>query len=318
MENVDNNNEFNIDIKELNLELKEKQEKIEELQAILDNITTKYANSIYEFISILSSIVAFQEKYYEGSHSRYVSKKAGAVAKALKMSKEDVWITEVAGLLHDIGKVGFKDAILAKFPQELNERETLYYQTHCELGRDILKKFSEFSFIAEIVYQHHELLDGSGFPEGLRGNQIHPSAQIIGIVNYFHNQIYKVRKEVDPRTVNLTAQTTLPPKKVEVGGSNYLTAVASLLQRSGLHYSREFVETFLEIIEEERKSLGQKIIVRVPVQKLEPGMIIYQNYFTKSGLLVAASGDVIDIEAKRALIRLAEFGAIPSNILVLK
>lgn len=302
----------------MSLQLKEKQEKIQELEILLDSLTTKFANSIFQFIEILSSIVTFQEKFYESSHSRFVSKYSKLLAIELKLSEEEVLNCQIAGLLHDIGKVGFKDSILIKFQQELNEKERNYYITHCELGRDILKKFSEFNIIAEIVYQHHENIDGSGFPQGLRDKQIHPEAKIISIVNTFHNLVYKVRKETDPRTVALVTQTTLPPSKADFGGNRFLSAIKYLQDRAGIVFEKKFVDAFVKIMEEERKNLGQKIITRVPVQKLEPGMVIYQSYYTPSGLLIASSGDVIDENSKKALIRFAEYGVLPSNILVLK
>ncbi|MCX7908285.1 MAG: HD domain-containing protein [Ignavibacteria bacterium] len=304
--------------KQLNFQLKEKLERIDELETLLDTISTKFANSIFQFVEILSAIVTFQEKFYESSHSRFVSKYSMLLAKELGLSEEAVLNCQIAGLLHDIGKVGFKDSILIKFPQELNEKERIYYNTHCELGRDILKKFSEFNIIADIVYQHHENLDGSGFPQGLRDKQIHPEAKIIAIVNTFHNLVYKVRKESDPRTMAYVTQTTLPPSKADIGGNRFLSAIKYLHERAGLHFEKKYVEVFVQLMEEERRLLGQKIISRVPVHKLEPGMVIYQNYYTPSGLLIASSGDVIDEDSKRALIRFAEYGVLPANILVLK
>ncbi len=316
---VDFNKDELIEInQQLNLQLKEKQEKIIELETILDTISTKFANSIYQFVDLLSSIVTFQEKYYESSHSRFVSKYSMRVAKELGLGEESVLNCQIAGLLHDIGKVGLKDSILIKFPAELNEKERAYYSSHCELGRDLLKKLPEFSIIAEIVYQHHENLDGSGFPQGLRDKQIHPEAQIVAIVNTFHNLVYKVRKESDPRNMAYVTQTTLPPNRTDLGGTRFLSSIKYLLDRAGLHYEKKFVEVFVKLIEEERRDLGQKIISRVPVQKLKPGMIIYQNYYTPSGLLIASSGDVVDEDSIRALIRFAEFGSLPSNVLVLK
>lgn len=306
------------EIQQLNTTLEERQKRIDELDALVDNLSTKLATNIYEFVDLLAGIVAFQEKFYEGSHSHFVSIKSSEVARYLKFTDEEVWHIRVAGLLHDIGKIGFKDSILAKFPQEMNERETMYYQTHCELGRDLLKKFSEFSIVAELVYQHHEYIDGSGFPQHLKGKQIHPGAQIISIANTFHNLVYKIKKEVDPRMVAFASQTTLPQGKVEIASNRFLSALNYLHQRAGILFEKQFVNAFIEIMEKERKSLGQKILARVPVHRLEPDMVIFQNYYAPSGLLVAAKGDVITEESRRAIIRLAEFGVIPSNILVLK
>ncbi|MGQ9818507.1 MAG: HD-GYP domain-containing protein [Candidatus Kapaibacteriales bacterium] len=306
------------EIQQLSDTLEERQKRIDELDALVDNLSTKLASSIFEFTDLLGGIVGFLEKFYEGSHSRFVSKKSGELARYLKFKDEEIWQIEVAGLLHDIGKIGFKDAILAKFPQEMSERETIYYQAHCELGRDLLKKFSEFSIIAEIVYQHHEHIDGTGFPQHLKGKQIHPGAQIIAIVNNFHNLTYKIKKEKDPRMVNFVSQTSLPQSKVEIVSNRFLSALNYLHQRAGILFEKQFVNAFIEIMEKERKALGQKILTRVPVHRLEPEMVIFQNYYAPSGLLVAAKGEVITEDSRRALIRLAEFGAIPANILVLK
>lgn len=306
------------EIKQLNSSLEERQRKINELDEIVDNLSTKLATNIYEFVDLLGGIVAFQEKFYAGSHSRFVSIKSTALAQYLEFSEEEVWQIQVAGLLHDIGKIGFKDSILSKFPQEMSEREMMYYQTHCELGRDLLKKFSEFSIISEIVYQHHENIDGSGFPQHLKGKQIHPGSQIIAIVNTFHNLTYKIKKETDPRSISISTQTTLPPSKVEIISNRFISALNYLHQRAGLLFEKQFVNAFIEIMEQDRKALGQKILARVPVHRLEPNMVIFQNYYAPSGLLVAAKGEVITEESRRALIRLADFGAIPVNILVLK
>ncbi|MFN3307120.1 MAG: HD-GYP domain-containing protein [Candidatus Kapaibacteriota bacterium] len=313
-----NENELKTINQQLDIQLNEKQEKIQELEILIDTISTKFADSIFQFVDVLSAIVTFQEKYYETSHSRFVSKYSARLAKELDFGEEAILNCQVAGLLHDIGKVGFKDSIMIKFPQEFSEKERIYYNTHCELGRDILKRFSEFALISEIVYQHHEYIDGSGFPQGLRDKQIHPEAKIISIVNTFHNLVYKIRKEVDPRTFSLVAQTTLPPSKADIGGTRFLSAIKFLHERAGVYFEKRFVEAFIQIMEEERKMMGQKVISRVPVHKLQSGMIIYQNYYTPSGLLIASSGDVIDEDSKRALIRFAEFGVLPSNILVLK
>ncbi len=81
----------------LNLQLKEKQEKIQELEELIDSLSTKFANSIFQFIDILSAIVSFQEKFYENSHSRFVSKYSVKLAKALKMSDEEVFNVQSCG-----------------------------------------------------------------------------------------------------------------------------------------------------------------------------------------------------------------------------
>jgi len=89
-----------------------------------------------------------------------------------------------ASLLHDVGKLLISDRILVK-PSSLTAQEYRAIQYHAEFGKNILSRYDQFADVAEIVGQHHERWDGLGYPVGVRGEQIHPLARAISILDAF-------------------------------------------------------------------------------------------------------------------------------------
>ncbi len=143
-----------------------------------------------------------------GDHVVRVSRYAGIIARQLGMTDKESYLIELAAPLHDIGKIGVSDSILLK-PGRLTEDEWKSMRKHCEIGRSILAPppsdrlkvlygshewLSEFDEIAEpqllqvaseIAGSHHEKWDGSGYPQGLKGEQIPLSARITAVADVF-------------------------------------------------------------------------------------------------------------------------------------
>ncbi len=119
---------------------------------------------------------------YTAQHQRKVVRLAAAIAAEIGLSQEQIEGIEVAGNLHDIGKIFVPLEILTK-PGKLSEIEFSYIKTHCQAGYDIVKDI-EFPWpVADIILQHHERLDGSGYPRGLHGENILIEARIIAVAD---------------------------------------------------------------------------------------------------------------------------------------
>ena len=119
---------------------------------------------------------------YTAGHEQRVADLAYAIAKEMNLSKERIDATRVAGLIHDIGKISVPAEILSK-PRQLTEVEFKLTQTHPEVGYTILKPI-EFPWpIAQMVLQHHERWDGSGYPQGLSGEEILLEARILAVAD---------------------------------------------------------------------------------------------------------------------------------------
>ncbi|KUK97902.1 MAG: Response regulator receiver modulated metal dependent phosphohydrolase [Atribacteria bacterium 34_868] len=102
-----------------------------------------------------------------------------AIARELGLTQNQVEAVRIAALLHDIGKIGIPSEILTK-PSRLNDIEFKLIKNHPQIGYDILKNI-EFNYpIAQIILQHHERLNGSGYPNRLKGEEILLEAKIIG------------------------------------------------------------------------------------------------------------------------------------------
>jgi putative nucleotidyltransferase with HDIG domain len=105
-----------------------------------------------------------------------------AIARAIGLSGEKIRVIARGAFLHDIGKMAIPDAILRK-PGALTESETEIMREHCFRGYQMLKKIPFLSEAAEIVYAHQERFDGTGYPRGLRGQEIPLGARIFSIAD---------------------------------------------------------------------------------------------------------------------------------------
>ncbi len=121
-----------------------------------------------------------------GKHTARVAKYSVAVAKAMGLPKEEIQILRQASGLHDIGKMGIKDMILLK-PGKLTEEEYNEMKNHSDIGYNMLKDSINriLQAGALISHEHHEKFDGTGYPRGIKGEEIHIFARITAIADVF-------------------------------------------------------------------------------------------------------------------------------------
>jgi putative nucleotidyltransferase with HDIG domain len=117
-------------------------------------------------------------------HSQRVGELCEAVARELRVSDELVNRFRIAGILHDLGKIAIPDSILLK-PAKLTPEEYEIIKTHAHEGAEILSEHELHKPVAEIILSHHEKWDGSGYPRGLKGEEIPLSARIISVCDSY-------------------------------------------------------------------------------------------------------------------------------------
>ncbi len=122
---------------------------------------------------------------YTAEHSEEVADLAEKIAREMGLPEDQIETIRAAALVHDIGKVGIPDTILNK-PGPLNESEWRLIKQHTIIGFDLLKNLEMYSEAAQIVKYEHERWDGSGYPEGLKGEQIPLGARIIHVADVYH------------------------------------------------------------------------------------------------------------------------------------
>jgi diguanylate cyclase (GGDEF)-like protein/putative nucleotidyltransferase with HDIG domain len=139
--------------------------------------------AVVETVTSLALAIDAKDHYTQG-HSQKVSAYAVMIAQALEMDPSEVEEIRLAGLLHDIGKVGIPEPILNKSgPLDASEWETM--KSHAELGAKILEPLEAMSRIRLMVRHHHEFYDGTGYPDQLEGEQIPHGARLIAIADAY-------------------------------------------------------------------------------------------------------------------------------------
>jgi putative two-component system response regulator len=189
--------------------------------------TTKLDKSHRDAIHMLGDAGHFNDTD-TGVHIWRMAAYASLIATAYGLDKERSALIELAGPMHDTGKIGIPHNILKK-PGKLNAEEWVVMKTHSKVGHDILNKSDApvFQMAAEIALRHHERWDGSGYPDGLRGMDIPVSARVIALADVF-----------DALTMKRPYKEAWPLDKV----------LATMRESSGSHFEPAMVQAFEAVI----------------------------------------------------------------------
>ena len=177
----------------------------------------------------ISLVVEARDPYTAG-HQRRVAELARAIAREMDLSEWHVKGIHIIGLLHDVGKVAVPAEILSK-PGGISQYEFSMIKTHPQVGYEILEKI-EFPWpVTQAILQHHERLNGSGYPAGLSGDDIIPEARILGVADV------------------VEAMSSHRPYRPALGLE---TALDEILQQRDILYDPEVVDACLRLFETDR------------------------------------------------------------------
>ncbi len=137
--------------------------------------------SLHQMIETLANVIVARDSYTAG-HQKRVANLASAIAAKLNLPLHTIEGIELSALIHDIGKIAVPAEILTK-PSKLSSFELAMLRNHVQTGYDILKNMNFPWNIAQIILEHHERVDGSGYPNGLKGDSICEEARIIAVAD---------------------------------------------------------------------------------------------------------------------------------------
>ncbi len=178
---------------------------------------------------------------YTGGHSAEVSQHAQAIARGLRLSPPDIDAVRIAGYLHDLGKIGIPDHILRKAgPLDPAEREQV--RTHSIIGYRILRPIPVDERVKLAVLHNHERWDGTGYPDGLSGNQIPIHARILMVADAY-----------EAMTSTRPYRRALEP----------MEAVAQLRAESGRQFDPDAVEAFIRTLRMNGQSVPRGVRGRI-------------------------------------------------------
>ena len=169
----------------------------------------KIAQHMYEVIDSLSNVIEARDPYTAG-HQRRVTDLAVAIGYEMKAAPSIIEGIRFASKIHDIGKVSIPAEILTK-PSALNPLEVAMLRSHAQLGYEILKPLSFPWPVAQIILQHHERIDGSGYPNALKGADICLEAKVIAVADTVEamssNRPYRPSRGIDAALQEIEANS---------------------------------------------------------------------------------------------------------------
>ena len=190
------------------------------LTAANRKIQSSYVNAIRTFLNFIEI-----KNFSLHKHSKRVGHYAMRTAQIAGLSEDDVQNVLIAGLLHDVGKLGLSDRILATKPISLNEADLRAYQRHPTIGKDSLQILEDLNDVLNMVSSHHEHLDGSGFPLGISGDNITQGSRILAIVEAYEEYKYGILDYND----------------------GHQHALDMLIRQQGIYYCPQMLGCFLKI-----------------------------------------------------------------------
>jgi len=205
---------------------------LEQMIEELRDLNARLQKNITQTAMATANALGARDAYTKG-HAYRVSVYSERLARRMELPEKEIEQIRIGGMLHDIGKIGFSDRIFSHEDVKLSEGMLEEIKRHPDIGMDILKDLTFLETALDYVHHHHECLDGTGYPEGLKGEEILIGARIISVADCF-----------DAITTDRSYQK----------GRTTEEAFAILKKISGKNLSPDLVELFIEEINENGKA----------------------------------------------------------------
>jgi len=242
---------------------------LQQINGMLDAAYEDLNKTFVHAVNVFSSLLEMRGG--QSGHSRRVAEISRETAKRLGMSEREIRDVYLAALVHDIGTIGFPDAMLGKAISAFTADEHQRYRRHTIDGETALMAMTQLQAVARIVRQHHERPDGKGFPDGLSGPDIVPGARIVAAASGLDDLL-----------------------QGNMGQQRYSMENAKRMLLGGIdtHYDRTVIETMVQVVDDMAKAA--KADVHLDVRELRPGMVLARAMVSSKGTTLLAAGHVFD------------------------
>ncbi|MBW7862023.1 MAG: response regulator [Rhodocyclaceae bacterium] len=280
----------NEELREINASL---ERKVAERTAELRSAHEKLKLSFLTSIKIFANLIELREGTLAG-HSRRVADLARRIATKMELGPGELQDVFLAGLLHDIGKIGLPDELLSKPVSHMSGDDLGQYRKHPVKGEQSLMALEELRNAARLLRSHHERFDGLGYPDGLVGLAIPLGARILAVANEF-----------DGLQIGIVA-----PRRLSAEEAKKLIA-----EGRGRRFDPQVVDAFLEIMGGAETSTPVTDLT-VPVAALKPGMVLARDLVSRDGVLLLAADYILDENLIRQIRDYARVEGIQLSLLI--
>jgi putative nucleotidyltransferase with HDIG domain len=271
--------EQNEELRTLNASLEQKvAERTLELQAANAELRQSFLATVQVFANLIE-----QREGRTAGHSRRVADLARQLAERLGLDESEQRTVLLAGLLHDIGKVGMSDKLFERSFNALSFAEKQVVMCHPVKGQQLLAGVPQFPEVARVIRHHHECMDGSGYPDQIGGLMIPFGARILAVANDYD--------ELQTGALSLHLHT--PIKALEY-----------IIKQRGKRYDPQVVDALAAITNESALRTEREVVV-TPAE-LKPGMVVTRDLQHSDGSTLLPKGRVIDASATAQLLCLQE------------
>ncbi|MDO8650667.1 MAG: response regulator [Undibacterium sp.] len=263
----------NEELKALNASLEAKVEErtaaLRQAHDSLIHVNEKLKNSFLTSIKVFSNVIEMRGGKLVG-HSRRVADLARKIAKNMGLEAREIQEIFVAGLLADIGKIGFSDELLDTPVSQLTGEKLGLFHKHTIRAEQLLMPLEDLQTTAKMLRYQHERFDGRGFPDGLVGDAIPLGARILSLASDYDNlQI-----------------GGLTPKRVHADD-----AKALIIHGAGNRYDEKVVAAFKQVF---NGGIDEPEFQEISAKNLLPGMILSADVISKDGILLLPADHVLD------------------------
>lgn len=269
------NDELKLLNSSLEAKVAERTADLKQSNSALQSANEQLKNNFITSIKIFTSLIELRASHLAG-HSRRVADLARRLAQKLALGNKAAQELFVAGLLHEIGKVGFDDEMLNTPVVMLNTAQLQEFRKHPSRATQLLFPLPELKGAAEIIASQLERYDGAGYPAGLVGDSIPLGARIL-----------LVASDYDSLQIGTLGQRKLVPAK----------ALETIMEGRGKRYDPEVANALAYLMGEAEQSASiARPAVEAPrkARDLLPGMVLSRDLLTPSGLLMLTAGHVLD------------------------
>lgn len=251
--------------------VKQRTSEIEQVNSFLNLANDTLKKNFVLSIKVFARLIELRGGA-NGGHAQRVASLSKKLAAHLGLDSKTQQDVYYAGLLHDIGKIGFSDSLLQKPVVKMTSEETALYRKHVVTGEAALMPIEELREVAKITRFHHERVDGQGFPDRLMGIDIPIGAKILSIINDFDGLQSGILSE-----------------------KHHTSEEALNLIRAGANkrYDPAFVEAFAELLEKIKLEVVPER--SVGFMDLKVGMVLARDLVSKEGVLMLSADHVLDV-----------------------
>ncbi len=276
----------NLELRELNKNLEKKVEErsfeIIEKNEKLSRLSQQFELDLYNAVRAFASLAETHTPILM-EHGRRVSIMSREIAQNLGLDEKEILHTEIAALLHDIGKVGFPSKVLEYRENDWTSKDKDMFRKHPEKGQATVQFIDNLDYVGLSIRCHHEQYDGQGYPDKIAEQEIPLGARIIAVTNAY-DKIVNLKINVDKSYKEVQKVSQMTQDHLAEDEVLQKAAILHLRENGFTQYDPDIVKIFLDLLKKKGISYGREN--EVSIGELEKDMVLSRSLYSSSGRFI--------------------------------